>query len=149
MVIPAQASMLKEFFEVTLTLENTADPQFEITDSSATLKIPQGLEFVPTDLSKSLTVDLGVLSGGQNRTVKWVIKGNKEGSYDLEAEFNGILQPFEKPVKTIFRTSEPFKVWGGSAVEITVEAEEIAYSDTLYSRCSPYYVRFGVKNIGV
>ncbi len=147
MVIPAQASMLKEFFEVTLTLENTADPQFEITDSSATLKIPQGLEFVPTDLSKSLTVDLGVLSGGQNRTVKWVIKGNKEGSYDLEAEFNGILQPFEKPVKTIFRTSEPFKVWGGSAVEITVEAEEIAYSDTLYSKGSPYYVRFGVKNI--
>jgi chitodextrinase len=147
MVIPAQVSMLKEFFEVTLTLENTADPEFEITDSSATLKLPDGLDLVPTDLSKDYTVNLGKISGGQNRTVKWVINSNKPGTYNLEAEFNGTLQPFEKPVKTIFRTTEPFKVWGGSALEITIEAEEAAFSGNSFIPEFPYLMRIGVKNI--
>ncbi|MDP4181975.1 MAG: PKD domain-containing protein, partial [Bacillota bacterium] len=147
MVIPAQVSMLKEYFEVTLTLENTADPQFEITDSSATLRLPDGLEIVPTELSSKATVELGKIIGGQNRAVKWVINSNKAGTYNLEAEFNGTLQPFEKPVKTIFKTSEPIKVWGGSAIEITVEAEEIAHSDEGYIPGTPYLIRFGVKNI--
>ncbi|MHB1125645.1 MAG: fibronectin type III domain-containing protein [Bacillota bacterium] len=141
LVIPGEARWLKEFFEVGLTLENTADAQFVITDSTATLNLPTGLALAPTREPQSLQVDLGDIAGGETRQAKWIIRGDAKGSYTLEAVFNGALQPFNDPVQTIFRTSEPFRVWGDDALKMHVDAQGRA--DQGY----PYHVRFGLENV--
>ncbi|NLX77891.1 MAG: PKD domain-containing protein [Clostridiaceae bacterium] len=142
MVLPGGASWLKEFFEVELALENTADPEFIIDDSTAELKLPEGLELVPTNnTEKSLLVGLGSIAGGEKRNVKWIITSTKAGEYNLEAEFNGTLQPFGEPVKTIFRTSEPFCVWGTQALKMHIEADDWAIAG------EEYLVKVGLENV--
>lgn len=141
MVIPGEAKWLKEFFEVGLTLENTADPQFIIADSTATLKLPDGLTLAPTKIPQSLTVNLGDIAGQQTKEVKWVIRGDKKGSYSLEADFNGTLKPFDDPVSQVFKTADPFRVWGDDAIKLHIDAQERA------DKGSPYHVRFGIENV--
>ncbi len=141
MVIPGEARWLKEFFEVGLTLENTADQEFVITDSKATLHLPEGLTLAPTPQAQSLTVDLGDLAGGETRQTKWIIRGDQKGYYELEADFSGMLQPFNDLVQSIFRTKEPFRVWGDDALRMHVETQNRA--DQGY----PYNVRFGLENV--
>jgi hypothetical protein len=141
MVIPAEARWLKEFFEVGLTLENTADPEFVLADSTATLRLPDGLVLAPTRDPQSLRVSLGDIAGQETREVKWIIRGDQKGTYNLEAEFNGILKPFEENISTVFKTQEPFRVWGDDAIKIHVDAQERA------DMGAPYHVRFGIENV--
>jgi len=141
LVIPGEARWLKEFFDVGLSLENTADPEFTISSSTATLKLPDGLSLASLREPQSLQVDLGSIAGGESRQVKWIIRGDKKGYYNLEAEFNGTLQPFGDPVQTIFRTQEPFRVWGEDALKMHVDTQDRA--DQGY----PYHVRFGLENV--
>ena len=115
LVIPGEASWLKEFFEVSLLLENTADPQFVINNSQATLKLPEGLALAPTREPQNPTIIIGDLPGGETRQVKWIIRGDQKGYYSLEASFNGNLQPFNDPVQVTFRTGDSFRVWGDDA----------------------------------
>ena len=140
MVMPGGASWLKEFFEIKLVAENTAEAQFVLTDSSAELKLPDGLTFIPTESSQSKTVSLGNLAGGQRTSVKWVVRGDKTGEYSVDAEFKGTLMPFKVPITTIFK-SETFKVWGSDAINLIVQPEDFAYENT------PYKIRVGLKNV--
>ena len=140
LVIPQEISWLKEFFEVSLLVKNAADPQFELANSSATLKLPNGLSLAPTRTPQSLTADFGTIAGGETREAKWIIRGDEKGDYTLEADFNGTLMPFVEPVKAVFKTTEPFKVWAGSALHIYAEAEDAAYIG------EQYYVQFRITN---
>ena len=141
LVIPGEARWLKEFFEVGLTLENTAEQEFVITDSQATLRLPSGLALAPTNEPQSLTVDLGAIAGGERRETKWIIRGDQKGMYTLEAEFSGRLQPFNDLVKTVFNTREPFRVWGDDALKMHIDTQNRA--DQGY----PYNARFGLENV--
>lgn len=141
MVVPGEARWLKEFFEVGLTLENTADPEFILAGSTATLTLPEGLALAPTREKQTLQVNLGEIAGGEKREVKWIIRGDKKGEYNLQAQFDGILQPFGDPVQTIFRTKEPFKVWGDDALQMHVQAQDGAW------RGYPYHLRLGLENV--
>ena len=141
LVIPGEARWLKEFFEVSLLLENTADPEFVITNSRATLKLPDGLALAPTREQQTQTINIGELPGGETRQVKWIIRGDQKGYYTLEADFNGDLQPFNDPVMATFRSSDPFRVWGDDALRIRIDAQNRA--DQGY----PYHVRFGLENL--
>ena len=140
LVIPKYASWLKEFFEVGLVLKNMADPQFVIRDSSVTLKLPEGLSLAPTAEKQSLTVGIGELAGQETKEVKWIIRGDTKGYYDLEADFSGTLMPFAAAVNANFKTEEPFRVWGGDALHIYVMAEEAAYIG------ESYYTHFMLVN---
>lgn len=51
------------------------------------------------------------------------------------------MQPFGEPVKTVFRTSEPFRVWGTKALKMHVEADDWANAG------EEYYVRVGLENV--
>jgi len=141
MVIPGEARWLKEFFNVGLTLENTADPEFIIDGSTATLKLPEGLALAPTPVPQTLTVDLGAIAGGEKRQVNWIIRGDEKGYYMLEADFNGILQPFGDAVHTVFKTKDPFRVWGEDALRMHVDAQDRA------DQGHPYHIRFGLENV--
>ena len=141
MVIPGEARFLKEFFEVGLTLENTADPVFVIEQSKAVLNLPEGLALATTRDPQSLEVDLGDFAGGERKEVKWIIRGDKKGYYTLQADFTGILQPFGEPVAATFKNKEPFRVWGEDALEMHVYAQEEADFG------HPYKVIFELKNV--
>ena len=141
MVIPGEARFLKEFFEVGLTLENTADPVFVIEQSKAELKLPEGLTFIATEDSKSLKVDIGDFKGGETKEIKWIIRGDKKGEYIIEADFGGVLQPFGEKVSASFKNEEPFRVWGDDALKMHVYAQDKA--DEGY----PYKVRFELHNV--
>jgi hypothetical protein len=67
LVIPGEAKFLKEFFEVSMLLENTASPEFVIEQSKAVLKLPDGLALASTKEPQSLEVNIGNFTGGENK----------------------------------------------------------------------------------
>ena len=139
-VIPGSTSWLKEFFEVKLVIDNKADGEFTLENSCVTLNLPEGLELVPSDKSQSLTIDMGTIAGSTSKTVSWIIKGNAKGSYNLTADYSGMLMPFEEEIKTTFKTKEDFRVYGSDALHMYVEYPD--YVETGES----YKYRVGIKN---
>ena len=75
---------------------------------------------------------MGTIGAGETKEAKWVLRGDKKGSYNLEAEFNGILQPFGEPINAVYKTKEPVKVWGEDALVMHVKAEDFAFKGELY-----------------
>ncbi len=140
LIIPGEARWLKEFFEVSLVMENAAGEGFDITDSEVELKLPEGLVLAPTNDEQNLKVDLGVIAGGESVLQNWIIRGDKKGEYNIEAAFKGMLQPFGQEVQTVFETKDPIKVWGEDMLEMYV----VAPSRTVQG--VPIEVKFGIKN---
>ncbi|WP_083878619.1 Ig-like domain-containing protein [Acetivibrio cellulolyticus] len=141
LVIPGEARFLKEFFEVQLALENTADPVFVIEQSKAVLTLPDGLALATTREGQSLEVDIGDFKGGEKKEVKWIIRGDKKGMYTLQADFTGILQPFGEEVSATFTNSEAFRVWGDDALKLHI------YAQNKVDKGYPYDVRFELENV--
>ncbi|MDQ2085047.1 fibronectin type III domain-containing protein [Herbivorax sp. ANBcel31] len=133
LVIPGEISWLKEFFEVSLTMTNMADPQFVIEDASVKLDLPEGLSLAPTRDRQSLKVDMGSIEGGETKDAQWIIRGDQKGSYNLEADFTGTLMPFNHPVNTIFKTEEPFEVLAEDALHLSVTPQGRAYIGEKYN----------------
>ena len=141
LAIPAEARWLKEFFEISLALSNTASPPFNLSGCLATLTLPDGVSLAPTAEPQSLQLDLGVIPGGESKQAKWIVRGDKEGYYTLQAEFTGILEPFGDTLRKEFRTPEPFRVWGGDALELGMEVQNRV--DKGY----PYNIKIKIKNV--
>jgi hypothetical protein len=141
LVIPGEAKWLKEFFEVGLIIENTADPEFVIDEAMAHLNLPKGLALAPTRIPQNVQMDMGSIAGGEKKEVQWIIRGDEKGEYDLAAEFEGILQPFCEPLKKIFRTKRPFRVWGEDALFMHIYAQDGA--DIGY----PYNLTLEMENV--
>jgi PKD repeat protein/flagellar hook assembly protein FlgD len=140
LVIPGKASWLKEFFSVQMMVSNLADPDFTLDNGSATLAIPDGLTLAPTAVRQSATMTLDPITGGQSRAATWVLRGDTEGFYDLTASYAGTLEPFGDTVTVQAASQRKLHVWGGSAVEMTVDADSDVYDRY------PYHVRIGLTN---
>ena len=80
-------------------------------------------------------------TGGSSASAQWIVRGDAEGSYDLRADYSGLLQPFAAPVSLEATTVDPLKVWGASAVSVMVSADDNA--TTGY----PYLATVGLKNV--
>jgi hypothetical protein len=98
LVIPGQATMLKEFFDVSFMITNLSAPGFDLTGGDATLDVPAGMSLAPTSVPQFLTQAVADIPGGSSQTVQWIIRGDTEGSYNLSATYNGFLQPFQELV---------------------------------------------------
>ncbi|MCX7922713.1 MAG: PA14 domain-containing protein [Clostridia bacterium] len=141
MIIPGEARWLKEFFEVGVTLKNTADPQFVIDNAKVTLNLPAGLSLASTAKPQNMVGELGSIPGGESREAKWIISPDMKGSYKISAEFNGTLQPFGDEVKSVFNTEQPFKVWGDDALSISYQPQAWAEEG------KPYHLMISVSNV--
>lgn len=141
MIIPGEASWLKEFFEVGLTVQNMASSDFTLENSTVTIELPEGLTHIPSPEAGSLTLNMGDIIGGESREVNWILRGDLKGDYILNTSFNSTLQPFDEPINAIFTTPEPIKVWAEDAIVMHVEAQDYAV------RGYPYHVRFGLENV--
>jgi PKD repeat protein/flagellar hook assembly protein FlgD len=141
LVIPGKATWLKEFFSVQMMVSNLADPDFTLENGAATLTIPEGLTLAPTAVRQSATAKLDAIPGGQSKTATWIVRGDTEGFYDLTASYAGTLEPFGDPVTIQAATEKPLHVWGGSALELVVDADDAAHER------HPYHVTVGLKNV--
>jgi PKD repeat protein len=141
LTIPGEARWLKEFFEVSMTVVNLAPPGFSFREGVATLDLPSGLTLAPTADPQSLEIELEDIGGGEARTGTWIVRGDKEGEYFLEASYSATLDPIGRSIKLDAVTAEPLKVWGASALEMTVTADDAAVTH------EPYRYTLTLKNV--
>ena len=94
LVIPFRARWLKEFFDITMTVNNLADPDFVLSNGSAMLELPPGLSLAPTARGEALTQPVGDIPGGSSGSMHWVVRGDIEGEYRLNAVYGATLEPF-------------------------------------------------------
>src|SRR5581483_6753918 len=83
MVIPGTAKFLKEFWNVSMIVQNLGDAPFTFTGGAATLTLPDGVSLAPTVNPQSPTIQMPDIPGQQSATASWTVRGDKEGSYAL------------------------------------------------------------------
>ena len=140
----ATAKTLKEFFDVKLHIVNNATKDFVLTNNEVNLNVPDGLHLmdnVSGEWCNSKNVKFDKLVGQETKTLSWIVRGDKVGSYDLSADYSGVLSEFEETVKTSFKTDEPIDVYGMTNIMFNVEVcKEI--------RNNAFYFNIGLKNVG-
>ena len=130
--IPGQAKWLKEFFDVQMAVVNLAPAGFTFTDGAATLDIPPGLSLAPTPTPQTATIEVPDVPGGQSQEVSWIVRGDTEGFYNLHAHYGATLDPIGASVDLDAQTGTPLHVWGLSAVNLQVTADDAAVAHEPY-----------------
>ena len=128
---PVTASCLKEFFDVRLYVFNQADGEFELTDNSVALNLPEGL----TEIHSENTA-FSSLKGQEEKQINWIIRGDKEGSYPISVDYRGTLMPFEEPVKATFKSAEKLQVYGTGKLSVNFEVSKTIRNNVLYFNLS-------------
>ncbi len=120
LTVPIKASFLKEFFHATLTIYNNAEEQYNISDNQVKLNLPEGLTLMDVDASDKEIVNFDSLPGQSIKEIDWIIRGDKQGTYDISASYSGHLDRFNEDINAEFAPDEPITVYGESAVEVEV-----------------------------
>lgn len=141
MVIPGEAKWLKEFFSVQLMVTNLAGPGISLENGSATLQLPDGLSLAPTGEPQHLTTSVPSVPGGESRSVEWLVRGDQEGDYNLQASYAATLEPFGTTLNVEAHTDKPLHVWGSSALSLNAQVEETAMTGY------PYHVQLSLTNV--
>ena len=125
--VTTKLSWLKEFFDVELTVTNSADEEFYLENAIASITLPDGLSLAETAIANSAVKNIGTINGkGGTGTASWIIRGDIPGSYNnVTADFNALLMPFIEPVSIEFRNEDaPIEIKGGEGLELKVYANE-------------------------
>ena len=131
--LPIGASLLKELFDVRLTIINNAASEFSMLDNVVTLNVPEGLSIVEAAGSESAaTVEIGEIPGQTSTTISWILRGDEEGEYSLSADYSGLLAEFNEPIHTTFLSREPIQVYGLSAIKLIAEVNSSISYDAFY-----------------
>ena len=133
--IPAQASYLKEFFDVRLHIINNASSDFSLLQNEVVLNVPEGMTLmknVASGYCTNNTVNVAEIKGQQTVTLAWVLRGDTSGEYNLSADFTGTLSDFNEIVTARFETNEPIKVYGLDGITFRILASDEIHNDTLY-----------------
>ena len=141
LIIPGKAKWLKEFFDVQLMVTNLSPSGFTLDHGAATLPLPSGLSLAPTSKPQQSTAEMPDIPGGQSATADWIVRGDTEGYYPLQASYAGVLDPIGASVSLTAQTQDDLHVWGGSALRMTVDTDDAVY------KTFPYRVRVGLTNV--
>ncbi|MBO9521583.1 MAG: carboxypeptidase regulatory-like domain-containing protein [Nocardioidaceae bacterium] len=156
MIVPATATWLKEYFQVTMQVTNLAgDAAFRFSHGQATLNVPAGMSLPATASHQSLTMPVADVPAGGSSAVSWIVRGDTAGSYDLTASYAGTLEPTGTPVSVTAKLAKPLKVWGASAITLSVDVDDTAYGmwdqrDNPFQEwvgAYPYHATITVKNV--
>jgi PKD repeat protein len=134
LIMPGGLKWEKEFFEVTLLIQNKADAAFDIVNSKAVLNIPSGITFVSANnptYSKTEVAEMGTIGGGTSKTAKWVVRGDTSGDYTVGVDFSGYLKVLDQMIYSSFK-SNTFHVYGSNTVKMHIEADDYAYEGEDY-----------------
>lgn len=133
MDVPAEASFLKEFFDVKLHIINHANQEFNLTNNKVTLNVPEGMSIVQTaERTNPSVVTFDQLAGQEEKTIDWLLRGDKAGEYDLTADYESVLAQFNQPVKAQFKTKDPLVVYGTTGIKLIAEINSTIREGALY-----------------
>jgi RHS repeat-associated protein len=104
------ASFLREMFEVSVIIHNTADEQFTLSDNTVTLNLPNGLSLAQTRDGQTMSQQLGSIVGGSSSDAFWVVRGDAAGAYNISVSYRGTLLPFLAPIQATFESQSPLIV---------------------------------------
>lgn len=142
--LSVSGTVLKEFFDVKLHIVNNASEEFVLINNEVTLVVPEGMTMMTGltgDWFESPVVQIGSIRGQEQKTIGWILRGDKPGSYDLTAYFTGTLDVFDVPINATFETDEPIRVYGMENLTFNVEVNEtIEYN--------AFYFNIGLENSG-
>jgi PKD repeat protein/lysophospholipase L1-like esterase len=141
LVIPFKASWLKEFFAVSMIVDNLAPQPFTLKGGHATISIPSGMSLAPTATPQSITNTLPDIPGEGSATAQWILRGDTEGYYNVAATYAASLEPFGRTLNLSAATTTPIHVWGASAIQLTVEV------DKQLKDSYPFHVKVGMKDV--
>jgi 5-hydroxyisourate hydrolase-like protein (transthyretin family) len=141
LILRGSVTTLKQFFSVSMVINNLSPEPFELTGGNATLDLPGGLSLAPTARPQSASQAVGTIPGGGSANATWVVRGDSPGEYGLTADYTGRLQPFDAPVDLSATLARPLHVWGAEALALLVQAD----SGSLAAG-RPYHVRVGITN---
>ena len=131
--VPVEFSYLKEFFDVSLHIMNHASEDFSLLDNTVKLNVPDGLTLVQTNSSESkATVYIDEIKGQTKKTVNWVLRGDKPGSYEISADYLGMLSYFNEPVSAKFVAEDKIEVQDASSIKVEIEAAETSYGGRIF-----------------
>ena len=140
--VPVKASTLKEFFDVRLHLINNAAEEFSLVDNTVKLNIPEGVTVMnaQNNAGQSISplyetnneIHFDELKGQDSITLTWLVRGDKTGSYYLDADYEGLLSVFNEPVSAKFKMDEPINIYGLDGLKINFVVNEELLYNTLY-----------------
>ncbi|MDO5135471.1 MAG: Ig-like domain-containing protein, partial [Eubacteriales bacterium] len=122
--IPVKASILKEFYGVNMYIINNASEDFSLLDNHVKLNVPDGLTVMEGEGAAAVETDIPEIKGQSTELVTWILRGDKEGEYDLTADYRGVLSDFNEPVSATFKSDKKITVYGVSNMEITLQIPE-------------------------
>lgn len=143
LVIYGEAHWLKEMYQVDLMVLNGNQVE-HLEDVKAELVLPDGLSFATMNAgSQSAEQYADIIGSSESKTFTWYVRGDKEGSYYLTANVNAVSVEgaASSDVSETYKTSEPIRVYAGSALQMTVTAPSLA------RRGEMYYVQIDLENV--
>jgi len=132
-------SWMKDMFQVDLDILNAADAEYYIKDTTATLKLPEGVSLAKLQTGQSLVQDMGTVYGQEQRHAEWIVKGDTPGTKRLSADVTGTLMPFEAPVEAVFETD--IEVYGGTGIKVYIYPEQHVVEG------EQTYIQFAIVNV--
>lgn len=123
LILHGSATMLKQFYDVSMVVTNLSPAPFELTSGAATLNLPAGMSLAPTTTPQTLTQGVAPIAGSSSRQTEWVIRGDTPGNYNLSASYTGKLEPFEAPIELTAGVAKPLQVWGTNALSLSVQTD--------------------------
>ncbi|MDO5135766.1 MAG: Ig-like domain-containing protein, partial [Eubacteriales bacterium] len=139
--IPIKASILKEFYEVNMYILNNASEEFSLLENHVSLNVPDGLTVMEAEGAAAAELDIPEIKGQTTELVTWILRGDKEGEYDLSADYRGVLSEFNEPVSATFKSDKKITVFGVSNMDITLQIPE-TFED------GEFYYNLVMKNKG-
>ena len=131
--VPVEFSYLKECFSVSLHIINHASSDFSLLDNTVTLNVPDGLSVVKTNSSEpKASVYIDEIKGQTQKTIKWILRGDKAGTYDISADFLGMLSYFNEPISAKFVADNPIEVHNASTIDVEIEAADHNYGSKVF-----------------
>jgi len=140
LIFGGKASFLKQFFRLTLLVQNLSPDPFNFTRGRGQLNLPVGLSLAPTSTPQSLTQPVPDIPGDGSASVNWLVRGDTPGSYQPSAEYTATLQPVGAPLDLMATLQDPLQVFGADAVKLNIDADATA-TDRY-----PYHLRIGLTN---
>ncbi len=124
LILKGKATVLKQFFEVSMVIQNLSPEPFKLTAGHATLNIPDGMGLAPTPVPQSARQAVEAIPGEGTATSSWIIRGDEEGEYQLSADYEAALEPFDAPFSSEAALEKPLRVWGKDALALKVDGDE-------------------------
>ncbi len=141
LILRGKAAVLKQFFTVSMVVQNLSPEPFKLTGGTATLNIPSGMSLAPTGKPQTQSQAVPDIPGDGSATTNWVVRGDKPGEYYLSANYQGKLQPFGAAINLEAELATPLHIWGSNALSLKVQADEGLLEEGI-----PYHVHIGVTN---